>query len=289
MSYRYGFNTQERVDEIDPNHYTAMYWEYDSRLGRRWNLDPKYSFDVSRYSVNGNNPVYYTDPYGDFKTKFGAFLYKVFNGGGTISKATTGKHEGEYFVGKKVDYNGEGAGVAYERNFDWGKSNISKSYSSAKNWFNNSELFFKVGGKIDIGVQAGAHLKTGPSTVQLEGSLFTVDLLKVEYEQREASYGPESFDFDYVGKNNEIQVSQYAGASLFAGAEYEHSFKGNLNGGYSEQTHTGTVNASAVQYQVEKSSSKVTNSFSITVGGRGALILGIEGEASFGVRDKTKK
>jgi hypothetical protein len=41
--YRFGFNGQEKVNEIAGvgNHNTAEFWEYDTRLGRRWNLDPK--------------------------------------------------------------------------------------------------------------------------------------------------------------------------------------------------------------------------------------------------------
>jgi len=42
--YRYGFNGQEKTDELkgSGNHYTAEFWEYDSRLGRRWNVDPMF-------------------------------------------------------------------------------------------------------------------------------------------------------------------------------------------------------------------------------------------------------
>ncbi len=41
-TYRFGFNTQEKTDEIagPGNHNTATFWEYDGRLGRRWNIDP---------------------------------------------------------------------------------------------------------------------------------------------------------------------------------------------------------------------------------------------------------
>ena len=42
--YRYGFNTQEKDDDVFIGAYTAEYWEYDSRLGRRWNLDPIVKF-----------------------------------------------------------------------------------------------------------------------------------------------------------------------------------------------------------------------------------------------------
>ena len=66
--YRYGFNGQEKVDEISGsgNHNTAEYWEYDTRLGRRWNLDPIPVADESGYAANRNNPIWYNDPEGDF-------------------------------------------------------------------------------------------------------------------------------------------------------------------------------------------------------------------------------
>jgi hypothetical protein len=63
--YRYGFNTQEKDDEIAEGHYTAEYWVYDSRLGRRWNLDPVVKFDLSGYSVLHNSPIIYIDIKGD--------------------------------------------------------------------------------------------------------------------------------------------------------------------------------------------------------------------------------
>ena len=65
--YRYGFNGQEKVDEIcgDGNHNTALFWEYDTRLGRRWNLDPKPNPWESQYSVLGDNPITIIDLLGD--------------------------------------------------------------------------------------------------------------------------------------------------------------------------------------------------------------------------------
>ena len=66
-AYTYGFNGQEKVDEISGsgNHNTAMFWEYDTRLGRRWNLDPKPQISVSDYACFANNPIWYADPNGD--------------------------------------------------------------------------------------------------------------------------------------------------------------------------------------------------------------------------------
>jgi RHS repeat-associated protein len=66
-SYRYGFNGQEHdVDNGNgDDDYTAEYWEYDSRIGRRWNLDPKPTVGVSMYSAFGGNPIWHSDPLGD--------------------------------------------------------------------------------------------------------------------------------------------------------------------------------------------------------------------------------
>jgi RHS repeat-associated protein len=63
--YRFGFNTQEKTDEISGpgNHNTATFWEYDTRLGRRWRPDPlqsKYPH-TSPYAAFGNNPILFID------------------------------------------------------------------------------------------------------------------------------------------------------------------------------------------------------------------------------------
>lgn len=63
-NYRYSINGQEKSPEIAPNITTAMYWEYDSRIGKRWNIDPVLKVWESPYACFYNNPLLYTDPYG---------------------------------------------------------------------------------------------------------------------------------------------------------------------------------------------------------------------------------
>jgi YD repeat-containing protein len=69
--YRYGFNGQERDDHIagSGNNYTAEFWEYDTRIGRRWNLDPRPEDGVSMYSVLKNAPIMFYDLLGDTSYK----------------------------------------------------------------------------------------------------------------------------------------------------------------------------------------------------------------------------
>jgi RHS repeat-associated protein len=66
--YRFGFNGQERDDEVAGvgNIMTAEFWEYDARLGRRWNVDPISNISFSDYSTFENNPIYNEDHNGDF-------------------------------------------------------------------------------------------------------------------------------------------------------------------------------------------------------------------------------
>ncbi|MBN9295451.1 MAG: hypothetical protein J0I41_00500 [Filimonas sp.] len=65
--YRYGFNGQEMSNEIKDvgNSYTAQFWEYDPRIGRRWNLDPKPTTGISEYSAFYNSPIWFNDRLGD--------------------------------------------------------------------------------------------------------------------------------------------------------------------------------------------------------------------------------
>jgi RHS repeat-associated protein len=63
---RYGFNGQESDDEVygvSGTSYTAEFWQYDSRLGRRWNVDPVGQFN-SPYLALADNPIVAIDPSG---------------------------------------------------------------------------------------------------------------------------------------------------------------------------------------------------------------------------------
>ncbi len=65
--YRFGFNGQQKENNLKGigNHNTAMFWEYDTRLGRRWNIDPKWNEWESTYACFGGNPILYSDVNGD--------------------------------------------------------------------------------------------------------------------------------------------------------------------------------------------------------------------------------
>ena len=77
--YRYGFNGMEKDDEVSGsnNSYSAPYWQYDPRVGRRWNRDPVDHVNYSSYLAYSNNPILRIDPLGadDYFDMEGNFLY----------------------------------------------------------------------------------------------------------------------------------------------------------------------------------------------------------------------
>jgi hypothetical protein len=79
--YRYGFNTQEKDNEVygEGNSTSAEFWQYNARLGRRWNVDPIVKYFESSYSCFLSNPIYLSDINGDDVTP------KVVNGIPTIN------------------------------------------------------------------------------------------------------------------------------------------------------------------------------------------------------------
>jgi guanyl-specific ribonuclease Sa len=68
--YLYSINGQEKTPEIAPNTTTAEFWQYDARIGRRWNVDPVPKEYESPYAAFGNNPIWNIDPDGADSLKF---------------------------------------------------------------------------------------------------------------------------------------------------------------------------------------------------------------------------
>ena len=133
---------------------------YYPAIGRFTSVDPlaERYYSTSPYVYCLNNPVNYIDPNGEFSTKFGAWLYKVFNGGGQTLKD---KATGEYFVSNQVKYTGSGAGAAATRRFDWGgRSTGEKQYDQ------------KYGETITGGSGSGSE-----STAQIHGPSIDASLL----------------------------------------------------------------------------------------------------------------
>lgn len=86
LQYQSAFNGQRKQDYLKNvgDHNTAEFWEYDTRLGKRWNIDPVDQISVSNYATFGNNPILWSDHLGnspstDVKAN-GDGTYKVVGG-----------------------------------------------------------------------------------------------------------------------------------------------------------------------------------------------------------------
>ena len=66
-AFRFGFNGQDRDNELSGigNLNTALFWEYDTRLGRRWNMEPRPNPSISNYACFANSPIWFNDRLGD--------------------------------------------------------------------------------------------------------------------------------------------------------------------------------------------------------------------------------
>lgn len=94
---------------------------YYPAIMRTTTMDPlaEEFYHISPYAWCENNVVNNIDLDGRFSTRFGAFLYQLFNGG----EIHWGNDKGEYFVSKKVEHKDTNPGVTYERVFEFNSSN----------------------------------------------------------------------------------------------------------------------------------------------------------------------
>ncbi len=137
-------------DEIQGvgNSYTAMFWQYDSRLGRRWNQDPVVKEFESSYASFANNPVWFIDPSGADSSLYNS------NTGAFISKGITPEDdktaiwtvdptaknydkENPWKTAKKLTYS-----IGEKQKYSVGKDNLRKNHPLAgKGWTYGAQVY----------------------------------------------------------------------------------------------------------------------------------------------------
>jgi len=137
--YRYSINGQEKESDLNENITTAQYWEYDSRIGRRWNVDPVFKANESPYAVFGNNPIRAVDPNGA-----DSIFYN--HAGKEIANLRIKVKGNDYFFVEHKDgnknINGKSyfQGLTYESLFG-DKSNPQKLFERIDyNWFKSNDF-----------------------------------------------------------------------------------------------------------------------------------------------------
>ena len=91
--YEFGFNGQMKVNEVAGvgNWNTAEFWEYNTRTGLRANMDPKVNTWESPYNTFNANPIWHSDPNGDYSKIVAQWKNFWNNGYGTHKDAKTGE------------------------------------------------------------------------------------------------------------------------------------------------------------------------------------------------------
>jgi RHS repeat-associated protein len=214
--YRYGAaNGQEKVDEISGsgNHYTAEYWEYDSRLGRRWEKDPVVKHHESPYACYANNPIWFIDPMGadtgDVVVAFGGGDFKGEKDAGDVAPDII-KQMQEQHLNKEG-----GKGQAFYSQY-WGtdpedKKSLDNATQAAYdfilgNYNKDAEGNDIKGGRILIyGYSYGGVMATHLSD-RLKSAGLSVDVLYTV----DAAAGPETDEVDRtIGSNVKSNLNYY--------------------------------------------------------------------------------
>lgn len=258
INYRHSYNIQEKVDEISGagNHTTAKFWEYDSRLGRRWEIDPvKYPWQSS-YTVNNNNPIVYSDKNGLYgkkgearrqrraAKKAGYDVTPIYQSGdswgfnyitesswvGVFSRTSWVGVSGEFLVGREVrnskDYHYDGQVSLFEGAFI-ASSDAAEISGEAK--FLNARAY-NSSGKGASGMPVSVSM--GANATVAEGEVY-VRLLHEEgsdsYEN--AFYGSGKFNVDAKANGKAGHVNLDVKGGLFTGEENKIGLEESFNAG----------------------------------------------------------
>lgn len=169
----YRYNGKELDTEYGLNLYDYGTRQMDGVVGRFTIVDPmsEMYYSSSPYAYCLNNSIYYVDPNGTFSTRFGAWLYKVSNGGGKILKDAGG----EYFVSRRVEHTEDDGGITVKRTFDWGGRNSGKKLEVEKqaNTYINDIKFQEI--LETHGMEyVKAKSRSGAITAMLQPALLTI-------------------------------------------------------------------------------------------------------------------
>jgi len=216
-TYGFGHNGQRRTAELYDDHYTAQYWEYDSRTMRRWNVDPKPQISISDYACFGNNPIMNADVNGD-----------IF-GGKTKEDAEKAKTQMENTLG-------EGGKAFVERYYTIDKDNVFRlkdGYDKAtiqnemRNWMNNRGKKY---GKDGTNVEEGSKHKYKRKQ-QAMAMGYTKVITATDYTVTvnfDANLFPGQSEYDYITgemvigtkSNRDLHLGTFKKVKMDDGQEY---------------------------------------------------------------------
>jgi RHS repeat-associated protein len=308
--YRFGFNGLEKDNEVGADIYTAEFWEYDSKIGRRWNIDPMTYAYKSLYSCFDGNPIYFADPSGaDDESGGGGEASSGANtssGGGLgsgglptptpQSSGPTTRSPGTTAPSTGTSDNSGGSSIGH---LIWDALKLSvrnilgkveQIPANINKWFKNPDKTFKIESDLDIGIAEGANSKVGSLSYGTHYSLINLNIAKATIEQECNDDNPVKYNFDFIGENSVMHVSQdITYGNLLNGVSYTHSFDALLTdyGGYRNEKHLFVVTSAFVENKVTITNKQINNNIDFNVSFTAQSIIGFKISVTFG--HKTKK
>jgi len=227
--YRFSINGQEMSTEIALNTTTAEFWQYDSRISKRWNLDPRPNVSLSPYSCFEDNPILFNDILGDsIPTRFTDANGNKLN---AIPAELQEHFEKEY--GVKLAYNSKTEMLYYAGE---GETDLKIS-PSAKKILVDALKDTKTGvkalkkyGRLNFGYQmpypngARENLTLGASGKTRE--FFSYGRISTKY--REAYFDLADFDFDNEGKAYYMKFQNVPNRAYNLARVFEHEWIGHV-------------------------------------------------------------
>jgi hypothetical protein len=206
----------------DANSYTAEYWQYDPRTGRRWNVDPLTGMQPyqSPYCAFNNNPVYYNDPLGlkgdkpkeakqaKSRAKEGQSRDGS-DGNNSIGQNNTPddvpliqRDLPEVVIDAKLDQQPK-TNVKSQSNF------IDRIFD----WFKDAKFTAEMSGSVDAGLVIDRDFNIMGIKGSIDLSILEANLGQVGFKYMQDAENPWSWDYDYIGKDG-VDVSHSVGASI---------------------------------------------------------------------------
>ncbi|WP_306026656.1 MULTISPECIES: RHS repeat-associated core domain-containing protein [unclassified Allomuricauda] len=274
--YRYGYQGQFAEEDKETGLNAFQLRMYDSRINRWLSPDPYGQYN-SPYLAMGNDWANGVDPDGGWKTKFGAWLWKTFNGGGEIvgekgnwSVAQQGPDGWDTFV-----TNGSFKTSWEKDNPWWTRLNTQQQYSYPKTEFYvEAQADFNVGG-------IGADVRAFGSTFALFGEAGRNPIYSIG-----GGYNTETGPIDHTFAGLPEDPNQDFGLSVGKGLGAGVNFNNELS--INKVTYSAGLTNLIIEYHTEDTHKGQTKIKSVSseqeFGGSINFIYGIEAYIKFGVK-----
>ncbi len=229
--------------------------------------------------MNGDNPISFNDPLGNYKTKFGARLANLFTKG-DVKQAKGGNRDGQFYFQKsgtpKGDPNEKGVNIrAYRADFGDRDNKVSKVVDLAISIKSSISLQ----GEANINYcEMAAKVKVAGAELGLEGGA-GVRLIGANFNTLDKSGNIPYIGWQSTFREHDHTVDVGGGIAYIVGLSYRRKF--DITTG--EWVKSDKLTYSGLVTNVDVNTYTNQTNLNWKVGGKLAFIIGVDGEAKLDV------